>query len=90
VGGLPDVVKDGRTGWLVPSQDPPALAEAILDALRHEDKATELARNGEVLAREHFDVQKTAAQVLTIYKQILSRRSVSAGLGSPSAAQGVA
>ena len=90
VGGLPDVVKDGRTGWLVPSQDPPALAEAILDALRHEDKATELARNGEVLAREHFDVQKTAAQVLTIYKHILSRRSVSAGLGSPSAAQGVA
>jgi len=85
-----DYVSGGRTGWLVPAQNPPALAEAILDALRHEDKAIELARNGEALAREHFDVQKTAAQVLMIYKQILSRRSASAGLSSPSPAQGVA
>ena len=90
VGGLPDVVKDGRTGWLVPSRNPPALAEAILDALRHEDKANEFARNGEALAREYFDVQKTAAQVLTIYRQILSHRSANADLGSPSPAQGVA
>ncbi|MBI5191304.1 MAG: glycosyltransferase [Nitrospirae bacterium] len=30
VGGLPEVVKDGETGFLVPPEDPRALAEAIL------------------------------------------------------------
>ena len=58
-------------GLAVPSRNPPALAKAILDALRDDDRTMELARNGEALARECFDVQKTAAQVLTIYENIL-------------------
>ena len=30
VGGLPEVVQDGRTGYVVPSEDPDAIADAVL------------------------------------------------------------
>ena len=29
VGGVPEIVLDGQTGWLVPPEEPPALARAI-------------------------------------------------------------
>ncbi len=39
VGGNAEVLEDGRTGWLVPPQDPPALAAALEEALGHADEA---------------------------------------------------
>lgn len=39
VGGTPEVLDDGRTGWLVPARDPRPLAEALADALNRPDEA---------------------------------------------------
>jgi glycosyltransferase involved in cell wall biosynthesis len=43
VGGNAEVLEDGRTGWLVPAQDPEALAAALGDALA---RPAEAARRG--------------------------------------------
>jgi glycosyltransferase involved in cell wall biosynthesis len=48
VGGTPEVMEDGRTGWLVPARSPAALAAALGDALRHPDEAR---RRGEAAHR---------------------------------------
>jgi len=39
VGGLPEVVHDGRTGFIVPPEDPPALAAAVTRFFREERAA---------------------------------------------------
>lgn len=44
VGGLPDVVSDGRTGYVVPPQDEKALANAIVRYFT-EDKEAEFSEN---------------------------------------------
>jgi len=73
VGGFPDLVRPGETGWLVPPRDPPRLAEAIRLALSDGDAARRMARRGQELARVLFDVRRCAKEVFAAYEQILSR-----------------
>jgi glycosyltransferase involved in cell wall biosynthesis len=72
VGGLPDVVKPGETGWLVPPKDPEKLAAAILQALRDPEGARRMARAGEALCRRLVDVKNTSADLLRIYERVLA------------------
>ena len=58
VGGVPELVKDGETGWLVPPRDPRALAQAILDALSNPEEARRRAENAYKHLLEHFTVEK--------------------------------
>jgi glycosyltransferase involved in cell wall biosynthesis len=72
IGGLPDVVIPGETGWLVPPQSPTDLASAIMNALADPVRAKHLARSGQALVQELFDVRRTADQIREIYETILS------------------
>jgi glycosyltransferase involved in cell wall biosynthesis len=72
VGGFPDLVRDGETGWLVPSKDPRSLALAILEGLRDTVEAKKRAQAGQKLARQLFDVRKTACEIKMIYEEILA------------------
>lgn len=74
VGGFPDLVKDGETGYLVPAKNPTALADKIEHALANYDEATRLAQKGRLLCRDMFDIRNNARDVLEAYESILAKR----------------
>ncbi|MEM6457585.1 MAG: glycosyltransferase family 4 protein [Acidobacteriota bacterium] len=48
VSGIPEVVIDGETGWLVPPEDPPALAASLDHVLADPDEAARRGETGRV------------------------------------------
>lgn len=73
VGGLPDLIEDGETGWLVPPHSPARLAGAIMEALSDPPLAQLRATRGRARARALFDCRTTAGEVLEIYGAIRSK-----------------
>jgi glycosyltransferase involved in cell wall biosynthesis len=54
VSGLPEVVSDRVTGWLVPPEDPAALAAAVTQAHRDEEEARRRGAAGKRRLDERF------------------------------------
>ena len=71
VGGFPDLVIPNKTGWLVPSKNPQALAEQIMAALNSPEQQQKFSKQGNELAKEMFDVRHNAADIVKYYKQLL-------------------
>jgi glycosyltransferase involved in cell wall biosynthesis len=67
VGGIPDIVRDGQTGLLVPQQDSAALAAAMARLLDDPELAGRLGRAGYEFARDHYAWPAVVAQTLALY-----------------------
>lgn len=79
VAGIPELVRDGENGWLVPAGDVDALAEAMIDCLSA--PAERLERMGEaartrVLARHDVDLE--AAKLVRLFARSATASSTTA------------
>jgi glycosyltransferase involved in cell wall biosynthesis len=67
VGGMPETIRHGETGLLVPPRDPEALAAAILELLDDRPRALAMARAGRALMLDRFQISGTAAGIAALY-----------------------
>jgi glycosyltransferase involved in cell wall biosynthesis len=72
VGGLPEVVEHGKSGWLVPSESPEALADAIASAAANNARLCEFGRNARARA-EQFSIEKTVERTEQFYFRLLGK-----------------
>jgi glycosyltransferase involved in cell wall biosynthesis len=54
VGGTPEIIEDGVSGYLVPPGDADALAERILESFDNADELPEMGRRGRMCVQEKF------------------------------------
>ena len=73
VGGVPEVVDDGKTGILIPSAAPDALASAVCELLEHPDRARAMGAAGRLRAEASFGIAAHARRVESLYDEISSR-----------------
>jgi glycosyltransferase involved in cell wall biosynthesis len=73
VGGNAEAVKDGISGFLVPSNDPDALSVAILKLLSDPSQARAMGAEGRKLAAERFTVDVMMNRTARAYRDLLSR-----------------
>jgi glycosyltransferase involved in cell wall biosynthesis len=70
VGGVPDVIEDGRTGLLAPAGDAPAVAASILSILDAPNLARNLARRGRE-ASARFGLERLAEDLGGLYGSLV-------------------
>ena len=75
VGGIPDIVRTGVTGWLAPAEDGAALRQAILDVVSNDALRSEMAANCRHVAEEEYGLEAQARAYLALYEGILGENS---------------
>jgi glycosyltransferase involved in cell wall biosynthesis len=74
VGGNPEAVANGETGWLVPARDADALAEKIIDLLANPDQSKKWGICGRERMAARFSVATMVNRHLALYRGRLRRK----------------
>jgi glycosyltransferase involved in cell wall biosynthesis len=73
VGGFPDIVINGETGYTVEPKNPWLLAEAILNMIHNKEKSIEMAKTGQILVKKMLDINETASTIREIYREMTKK-----------------
>jgi len=74
VGGIPDVVKDGVTGILVPPGDPMSLSEGILRLLQDPELRERMGQAARQRINEKFSARTMVQGIVDVYNDCLSQK----------------
>lgn len=66
---LPEIVRDGVNGWIVPAGDSEDLSKALRHALSNEVERTKRGANGKRMALTEFTRARMVEETLAVYRQ---------------------
>jgi glycosyltransferase involved in cell wall biosynthesis len=69
-GGVCEMVREGRTGWLVSNRNPDRLATAIAECLDSPERAQRFAEAGRALVERIFRVEKMVEGTIAVYESL--------------------
>ncbi|MEK7701260.1 MAG: glycosyltransferase [candidate division NC10 bacterium] len=72
VGGTPELIRDGETGWRGAPGDARALARGVLALLADPERARALARAGQAAALARHSIDASMARTTAVYRGLLA------------------
>ena len=78
VTGIPEVLRDGETGLVVPQGDPQALAAALARLLGSPELRVSLAQRARRRIEQDFDARANSARVRQVVSEVQARRALTA------------
>jgi colanic acid/amylovoran biosynthesis glycosyltransferase len=70
-GGIPELVEDGISGFLVPEKNVDELANHIAYLINHPEKWSEIGYSGRDKVLEYFDINRLNDCLVEIYQQLM-------------------
>ncbi|MBA7561629.1 glycosyltransferase [Candidatus Atribacteria bacterium 1244-E10-H5-B2] len=71
VGGVPEIIENGRDGILVPSENPEALARVINNLLEDDELREKLSQAAYKKVKEKYSIDRYSRNILNLYKKLL-------------------
>jgi len=68
VGGIPEIIQDGITGFLVPRRDTAAIAARILELVRDHELRRRMGDAGRDICRDRFNLRENVEQLIRMYE----------------------
>jgi len=76
VGGIPEVVIHGESGFLVPPRNPKSLANAILKLFNDRELSARFGQKGYEIVYKKFSAEAMARKVIDVYEMLAMRKGV--------------
>lgn len=76
VGGVPDMIRDGKTGFLADAGDVGALQEKILTLLKDKNLAAKVARAAREFALSTYSIDRLEKEMRELYLQLLRAKGL--------------
>ena len=76
VGGIPEFIRDGYNGLLVPVEDSQALAAGIDKLIRDKDVRERIGNHGRMIVEEQYDYDKLVVQYEELFREQIRRSHV--------------
>ncbi|MBE9004671.1 colanic acid biosynthesis glycosyltransferase WcaL [Fortiea sp. LEGE XX443] len=74
-GGIPELVEDGVSGFLVPERDADAIAHKLSYLIEHPELWVNMGKAGRARVEEKYDTNKLNDELVAIYQQVLNPES---------------
>lgn len=71
VDGVVDIIENGSNGFLVPPQNPQAMASLIIRAIENPQKVCEMGQRGRKAVVENFRIENTVREYQNLYEEIV-------------------
>jgi len=71
-GGIPELVEDGVSGFLVPERDVDALVARIAELIQHPERWSEMGKAGRAYVEAHYEINQLNDRLVELYQQVIN------------------